>query len=85
MKEVSDRVRQRLDQGQRAGNADAIGQKVGDRKCDYEVQDGEAAGLCKAQSKRDAHGALGLAVMVKVHSARQPIHLIMAMASIGRT
>jgi hypothetical protein len=83
MKEIRHRVRQRFDQRQRAGNADAARQQVGDRERDAEVQHRKAGGFREVQSKWHAHRRLLSKLALTVVTALGRVHLIVPIASIG--
>jgi hypothetical protein len=82
VKEESDRVGERFDQRQCAGDADAAGQQVGDSEGDGKVQDSEAGGFREAQSKWHAHDVLPDALAEKLRKGRPPVHLIVPIVSI---
>jgi hypothetical protein len=83
MKEIRHRVRQRLDQRQRTGNADAARQQVGDGERDGEVQKRKAGGFREVQSKWHTHGRLLSKLGVTVVTAPECVHLIVPIAPIG--
>jgi len=83
MKEIRRRVRQRLNERQRAGNADAARQQVGDRERDAEVQHRKAGGFREVQSQWHAHGRLLSNVGVTVVTVHGGVHLIVPIAAIG--
>jgi hypothetical protein len=83
MKEIRHRVRQRFDQSQRAGNADAARQQVGDGERDAEVQHRNAGGFREVQSKWHAHGRLLSKLAETVVTVPGGVHLIVPIAAIG--
>jgi hypothetical protein len=63
MQQVRHRIGKRFEQGDRAGDADAAGQKVGNAEGHGKVNGGEGGGLGQAQAKWNAHKKpLGLIV-----------------------
>jgi hypothetical protein len=83
MKEVRHRVRQRLNERQRAGNTDAARQQVGDGERDAEVQHRKAGSFREVQSKWHAHGMLLSKLAVTVVTVPGCVHLIVPIAPIG--
>jgi hypothetical protein len=82
MKEEGDRVGEWFDQCECAGNANAAGQQVRNCERDGKVQYGEAGGFREAQSEWHAHGGLPELLATKLRIRRQPVHLIVPIASI---
>jgi hypothetical protein len=83
MKEVRHGVGQWFEQRQRAGNADAAGQQVGNGERDTEMHDRKTGGFGEVDANWHAHGGLVSAMRWTLVTAVERVHSIVPIASIG--